>query len=527
MKRSMGQDTGSATADTAADTSSWAVRSGGRGSLTRRILAVNLVALVLLAGSLFYLDDFRLRLVAERRAQAEGEAQIAAAAVAAAPRAARAALIVTLGKRSGNRLRLYDRAGGQVLDSWADGSRSFGFDRRASEPWDTPAARLIDRVVESIVGAQVPAAFVDAGNEAHGWPELRSVMNGSTVSSRVRLAPDRTLVVSAATPVNAARSLFVLSVGNARDVTRLFRAERFRLSMVVLSILFVSILLSLFLARTIVQPLRTLALAAIRVRQGRGRDVVVPRLPTRTDEIGMLARAVSDMSLALRERIDATETFAADVAHELKNPLASMASAVESLGRTSDPAITSQLRSILSDDVRRMSRAISDIAELSRLDAALTRARFTQIDLTAMVAAMTEARTRRHTPGSPRVVVLSSPKPVVVLGDESRLVRALDNVIDNGLSFSDAAAQVEVSIAVEGASALIFIDDSGPGVPADQRDAIFHRFHSDRPADAFARHSGLGLAIARTIVEAHGGTIGVGPNPRSAGSRFTVRLPLA
>ena len=505
-------------------------RSGGRwrgrGSLTRRILAVNLVALVLLAGSLFYLDNFRVRLVEERRAQAEGEAQIAAAALAAAPKSARGALIATLGNRSGNRLRLFDGQGRVLLDSWNEGARSFGFDGRASEPWDTPAARVIDRLLDDLVGAQVPPNFNDAGGSGRSWPEVLSVMAGSTVSSRVRLAPDRTLVISAATPVNAQRSLFVLSVSNARDVTRLARAERFRLAMIVLSILLVSILLSLFLARTIVKPLRILALAAVRVREGRAREVVVPRLPERTDEIGMLARAVSDMSLALRQRIDEIEAFAADVAHELKNPLASMASAVESLGRTKDPDITARLRSILAEDVRRMDRAITDIAELSRLDAELTRARFARIDVAVIIATMAKARAKRRDADAPNVVFATNTDNVHISGDEAQLVRAFDNIIDNGLSFTRAGGTVRVAAALVDNGVEITIDDDGPGVPTDQRDAIFRRFHSDRPEREFARHSGLGLAIARTIVEAHGGTVGVGDKPVGGGARFTVRLPL-
>ena len=497
----------------------------GRGSLTRRILAVNLVALALLGGSLFYLDNFRLRLIEERRAQAEGEAQIAAAALNAAPRRARAALIATLGKRSGNRLRLFDDDGDQLLDSWEEGPRTYGFDGRASEPWDTDAARSIDRVAESIVGAQLPIKFVDGGDRARNWAELRSVMAGSTVSSRVRLAPDRTLILTAATAVNAERSLFVLSVGNARDVTRLVRAERFRLAMIVLATLFVSILLSLFLARTIVQPLRRLALAAQQVRLGRAREVVVPRLPTRSDEIGMLARAVSDMSLALRQRIDETETFAADVAHELKNPLASMASAVESLGRTSDPAITNQLRAILAEDVRRLDRAITDIAELSRLDAELTRARFESIDVGAMVDAMVEGRARRRAADTPSVTANVMRGRLRISGDEGRLMRAIDNIVDNGLSFSPADGSVRMEVGRNGDWVELFIDDDGPGIPPDQRDAIFRRFHSDRPDGEFARHSGLGLAIARTIVEAHNGTIATGDAPEGHGARFVIRLP--
>lgn len=499
----------------------------GRGSLTRRILAVNIVALVLIAGSLFYLDNFRVRLIEERRAQAEGEAQIAAAAINAAPRRARKALIETLGKRSGDRLRLYNDKGEQLLDSWATGPRTYGFDGRADEPWDTEGARYVDRIAERIVGANVPDPFVDAGEKAKDWPELASVMGGATVASRVWLAPDRTLIITAATAVNLERNRFVLSVGNARDVTRLVRAERYRLAMIMLGTLFLSICLSLFLAQTIVRPLRGLAMAAVRVRLGRAREVVVPRLPDRNDEIGMLARAVSDMTQALRERIDATEAFAADVAHELKNPLASMASAVESLGRTSDPEITAQLHAILSEDVRRLDRSITDIAELSRLDGELSRTRFEQIDVVAMLDTIVAARDLRRTEYTSAVTFEKPRGRLLTLGDQPRLVRAIENLIDNAMSFSPPDAPVSISAERENDEINIIVDDNGPGVPADRREAIFRRFHSERPEDDFARHSGLGLAIAKTVVEAMGGRITVEDRPTGSGARFVIRLPSA
>jgi two-component system sensor histidine kinase ChvG len=499
----------------------------GRGSLTRRILAVNIVALVLMAGSLFYLDNFRVRLIEERRAQAEGEAQIAAAAINAAPRRARQALIETLGKRSGDRLRLFDNTGKQLLDSWATGPRTYGFDGRADEPWDNEGARWVDRVAERIVGANVPDPFADAGENAKDWPELQSVMTGATVASRVWLAPDRTLIVTAAAAVNAERTRFVLSVGNARDVTKLVRAERFRLAIIVLGTLFLSIALSLFLARTIVTPLRRLAQAAIQVRLGRSRDVIVPRLPDRNDEIGMLARAVSDMTQALRERLDATETFAADVAHELKNPLASMASAVESLGKTSDPAITAQLHAILSEDVRRLDRSVTDISELSRLDGELSRTNFEMIDVVAMLDTVVAARDLRRSADMPVVTFDKPSGRMRVMGDEPRLVRAVENLVDNAVSFSPPGAGVTVSATRSANSIAIVVDDRGPGVPPERREAIFRRFHSERSEDDFARHSGLGLAIAKTIVEAMGGSIAVENAPSGSGARFAIRLPVA
>lgn len=478
---------------------------------------------------MFYLDSFRARLIEERRAQAEEQAQLVAAALAAAPRRARPQLIATLGKRLGNRIRVFNGDGAVLLDSWQEGPRTYGFDRRSNEPWDNEGARAIDRYAERLVGARTLPPFRDRGPDAERWPELMSVYRGSTVSSRVRLAPDRTLMISAATTVDVKRTLYVLSVGNARDVTRLVRAERFRLAMIISATLIFSVLLSLFLARTIVLPLRRLAQAAARVRLGRSRDVTVPRLPQRSDEIGMLARAVSDMSLALRARIDATEAFAADVAHELKNPLASMASAVESLGRTSDPAISAQLRAILTDDVRRLDRAITDIAELSRIDAELSRTPLESVDIEQLLHVIVESRTLRRSAGE-AAIRLDVRGQIRALADKNRLPRAIDNLLDNALSFSPREGEVRVEARREADCVTIAVEDDGPGVALHQREAIFARFHSDRPeddaTDGDARHSGLGLAIARTIIEALGGTVAA-EGSQHGGARFVIRLPPA
>jgi two-component system sensor histidine kinase ChvG len=321
----------------------------------------------------------------------------------------------------------------------------------------------------------------------------------------------------------------VMTTVNARDITRTVRIERFRLSMVLLLVSIVSVLLSLFLARTIVRPLRRLARAAVRVRLGRAREVVVPRLPSRRDELGMLARALSDMSLALRARIDATEAFAADVTHEMKNPLASLRSAVEGLSRVQDPALQEQLMAIVRDDVHRLDRLISDISDASRLDAQLSRAKFEPIDMVSLIDGLLSQRLARDVEREIRFRFdRSDDGPFVVLGEGARLERVIENLIDNAVSFSPDRGLITLS-AMRGAHEVVLrVEDEGPGVPPDARDAIFRRFHSVRPeGEAFGRHSGLGLAIARTIVEGHQGTITVeSREDRLGGARFVIHLPL-
>jgi two-component system sensor histidine kinase ChvG len=288
-----------------------------------------------------------------------------------------------------------------------------------------------------------------------------------------------------------------------------------------------SILLSLFLARTIAQPLRHLAHAAHRVRLGRDREVDVPLLPARRDEIGRLARAIHDMSQALRDRIDATEAFAADVTHELKNPLASLRSAVDSLDRVEDAALRRRLLDVVRDDVRRLDRLIVEIAETSRLDAELSRASFEPVDLGKLIEALIPVWEQR---GADRGVRLAFARPksgtAVVMGDEARLVRLIDNLVDNAISFSPEGGVVEVAAVNAGPQVLISVEDDGPGVEPEAREAIFARFHSVRPDSDFGRHSGLGLAIARAIAQGHDARIAVEDrHDGRSGARFVIRFP--
>lgn len=496
-----------------------------RGSLTRRILLVNLIALLLFGGALFYLDGFRVRLIAERRAQKEAEVLLIATVLARTPSALRRDLLVDIGTRTRDHLRVFDSSGQVILDNWRLDAPTYTLVDPASEPWRRHVARAMDRAIDRLVGADIPPAFTTS-DQSEDWNELAEVVKTGGVASRIRLAPDRTIMSSAAAPIGRDGGALLLSVENARDVTRLVRAERFRLGMIVLVALLVSAWLSVFLARTIVQPLQRLAAAAGRVRLGRAREVVVPRLPLRDDEIGRLARAVSDMSQALRQRIDAIEAFAADVTHELKNPLASLRSATESLGRVSDDAQRTQLLGIVEHDVRRLDRLITDISELSRLDAQLTRARFERVDLGTVIEAILAERRNRG--GSGPQIAFARPRrdTAVVNGEAARLARAIENLLENALSFTPADGVVRVGATRVGDEVLVTVEDQGPGVAIDAREAIFRRFHSDRP-DQFGGHSGLGLAIAKTIVEGHDGKITVGEGESGKGARFEIMIPAA
>ena len=515
-------------ADTDDRASDLALSWSGRISLTRRILAVNIVALLMLAGGFFYLESYRSRIVDSRVQQAAREARLMGEAIATSVPGDLSALIGRLARETHSRLRLYDRMGHLRLDSAALGVGNFELIDPHTEPWGQDIGRFIDAAIDTIAGAKRMPAFHEH-SDGLAWPSVAEARRSGHAAASVWRAPDRTAIITAAAPLPDGTGV-LLTANNERDITWTVRAERFRLSLVLLGVTLVSVLLSLFLARTIVRPIRRLARAAVRVRLGRAREVVVPRLPSRRDEIGMLARALSDMSLALRARMDATEAFAADVTHEIKNPLASLRSASEGLERISDPALQAKLIAIVRDDVQRLDRLITDISEASRLDAQLSRTRFVAVDIGALIAGLVAQREAR---GIARGVRLHFDQvgaaPLPVLGDGARLERVFENLLDNAISFSPDNGVVSVSALRDQRELVVRLDDEGPGVPTDQRDAVFRRFQSIRPStEAFGQHSGLGLAIARTIVEGHQGSIMVeSREDRMSGARFVVRLPLA
>jgi len=501
-----------------------------RLSLTARILAVNIFALIVLAGGFFYLDSFRIQLLEERTDEISTEAELAAAAAAAVPPDQLNPLLTRLGEASGYRFRFY-RNDGAPTDSWSNGKPTYVLRDPADEPWRRHVARLMDRIIDDVVGAEVPEPFVEPNrDQLNAWPEAIRAAQTGEVQTAIRRAPARTPVISGAMRVVGRNPGVLLLTSDERDVVHTVRAERFWLGLVLLGTTALSIALSLFLARTIARPLRRLALAAHRVRLGRSREVQVPRLPSRRDEIGTLARALSDMSQALRQRIDATEAFAADVAHEMKNPLASLRSAIDSLELVKDPELRERLLSVIRDDVRRLDRLITDVSEASRMDAELSRARFESVDMGHMIEQLVEAREAR---GLPNNIRLAFGRPhrgsAVLFGDGQRLARAIENLIDNAISFSPPGGLVQITAMRDGQQVVVRVEDDGPGVPVGERQAIFNRFHSIRPeGEVFGRHSGLGLAIAKAIVEGHTGSISVTDRENDhRGARFTIRLPAA
>jgi two-component system sensor histidine kinase ChvG len=503
-------------------------RNLGFGSLRARIFAVNVLAVIVLAIMLLYLDNVRYRLLAERSDALANEAAAVAHLLADRPPPERTAAVAGMGLARGARLRLYAGDGTRLADNWQSPKNPrFVVEDPAAYGWRRAAAKTIDRVLDAVLGFRdLPAYAETAADQGGRWREVARAQAAGEPVTDLRRARDGRLIVSAAAPLPTGET--VLLIDSAEDLAELLRRERLTSGWLLLSVTGLTLFLSVFLARTIVRPLRLLAVAAHRVRLGRSREVVVPRLPDRRDEIGALARAISDMSIALRGQIDATEAFAADVAHELKNPLASLRSAVEVLERVEQPELRAQLLAVIRDDVGRIDRLITDIADASRLDAELSRTGFQPVDLARLCGGLVQAY---GVAGLPRGVgVALAPVPArlpAIEGDAGRLAQVLRNLIDNAISFSPDAGRVTIALAAAGDRVEVTVADEGPGVPAANRADIFRRFYSERPGhEDFGRHSGLGLSIAAAIVAAHGGSIAVEDAP-GGGALFRLGLPVA
>jgi two-component system sensor histidine kinase ChvG len=497
--------------------------------LAHRILAVNALTLVLVLLAIFYLDSYRNRLEKERVHKVEAEAAMAATALSSVRPDARQQLLANFGRQNGTRIRVYDAQGRLELDSWRLTGPTYRLRDPATQKWTKDVARALDRGFNAIVGEENDEDFLEPRiDEGKAWGEVVESRQSGAVQSEIRQAPELTPVFSAAAPVAGGSTLLVTD--NDRDFTRRVRKQRGSLLIALGVVTILSVLLSLFLARTIVRPLRRIALAAHRVRLGRAREVKVPRLPSRTDEIGLLARSISDMSQSLRQRIDNIEAFAADVTHELKNPLASLRSAIDGLDRIEDPKLRKQLIDVIRQDVVRLDRLISDVGEAARTDAELARARFEPVDLGDLIGNLVASWESRRETGNVRIAFARPRRAsAIVMGEPGRLARAIDNIIDNAISFSPPGGLVEVAATHVDDEIRVRIEDEGPGVPKELREAIFNRFHSVRPnAESFGRHSGLGLAIARAIVEGHGGVIDVTDRDDApSGARFTITLKAA
>ena len=553
-------------------------------SLTRRIVVLNLGGLVALFVSFLYLNQFREGLIDARVQSLQTQSEIIASAIAASAAVETDAITIDPEKllqlapgesygaagdydpllefsinpeRVGpvlrrlvsptrTRARIYDREGYLLLDSRSLAARSniLKFDLPATGP-DEARSTVFERTWNMLRGrfgsVGLPGYEDTDASNGRGYPEVEGALKGAP-SSIVRVNTKGETIVSVAVPIQrfrAVRGVLLMSTQGG-DIDKIIASERWAIVRIFLVSAAVMFLLSVFLAGAIAEPMRRLAEAAERVRRGIKSRQEIPDYTDRSDEIGHLSGALRDMTGALYNRIDAIESFAADVAHELKNPLTSLRSAVETLPMVRSDESRGRLLDIIQHDVRRLDRLISDISDASRLDAELARADMQPVDMAQLVTTVADmANQVERGDGVSFSVDVAGRGPYLVQGHDLRLGQVLTNLLENARSFSPRGGGVRIALR-RGRSGLrgapnqegveIIVDDDGPGIPAHAFERIFERFYTDRPSQGFGQNSGLGLSISRQIVDAHGGRISASnrldPGGGAVrGARFTIWLP--
>ena len=527
--------------------------------LIRPILSINLLALALLGGGLLYLNDYRRGLIQSEIenlktqavivAGALGEGGIDTAAIdppALQPDNSRQLvrrLVTTLNTRA----RLFGTDGELIADTRIlTGPGGVVQIRELPAPqqgnWASRAlADAYDWLVARLPGRRSFPPYAESPiQRAADYDEARRALRGE-VSAMVRATDDGGLLISVAVPVQRYKQVLgaLMLSRTGTEIERAMRAVRLDILKLFAVALGVTVLLSFYLAGAIARPVRRLAAAADRVRRGQGRGMEpIPDFTSRRDEIGDLSAALREMTDALGRRLDAIERFAADVAHEIKNPLTSLRSAVETASRVTDREQQRRLMAVIQDDVQRLDRLISDISDASRLDAEMSRSETGPVDIGAMLKALAELHettTAAANPNAPRLKLELAPGPtaprLTVPGIDSRLAQVFRNLIANAISFSPPRGEIKLRAFREGRFVVATVEDEGPGIPEGKQQAIFDRFYSERPAgEKFGTHSGLGLSISKQIVDAHRGTIRaenrIGPDGEVRGARFIVRLPV-
>jgi len=539
--------------------------------LLRRILLLNALPPALLAAALLYLDQYQNGLLAAEVEALRTQARIYAGAIAETatrprddriilvPEAARPLLRRLVEPSPNTQARLFDTTGLLIADSRVREGPGGAIVTEPLPPPLPPGALagtvggLYDRMISILPRPRTPGMMVDPNPDAPSFdwqPEFGGTATGQTNSDRreelrlaleggvrpyIRRTAEGRLLISVAEPARrgAASVGIVLLTRESREVDA--RLLEIRVSVLVLFgvALLLTVALSLYLARTLATPILQLAQSAAAMREGEGRGgSVPPGLLARNDEIGVLARDLQAAARALWARIDANERFAVDVAHELRNPLTSVRSAIETLRRIEDPVKQRRLLAIIADDAVRMDRLINDIADSSRVDAELSRTVAQPVDVAPILSALGELHTATCAEDDPSLEIEAPTEGLIVRGVEGRIVQVFRNLLGNAISFSPANGHVTLRARPTGLMVEFMVEDEGPGIPDGKLESIFDRFYSERPrGERFGQHSGLGLSISRQIVEGLRGRISA-ENRRDAtgaviGARFIVRLPAA
>ncbi|ARY25466.1 stimulus-sensing domain-containing protein [Brucella melitensis] len=555
-------------------------------SLTRRILFLNLAALAVLVSGILYMNQFREGLIDAKIESLLTQGKIIAAAISASVTVDTNSLLIDPEKLlelqagqsitpspdspdnwefpinpekvspllrqlispTSTRARIYDRYANKLLDSRALYSTSFPSSgpvlRYDLPPIEDETPALWERIgcwlSRLFYGGGLPLYQEQPGGNGLAYQEIVKALSGSPQMAQRRNQRGE-LIVSVAVPIQRSRAILgvLLLSTEGDDIDKIVQAERMAVFRVFGVVSAVMVILSLFLASTIANPLRKLSAAADRVRHGVKNRVEIPDFSERQDEVGHLSTSIRDMTDALYTRIEAIESFAADVSHELKNPLTSLRSAVETLPLAKTDESRKRLLDVIQHDVRRLDRLITDISDASRLDAELAREHIDRVDMKKLLTSLvTAAREVRRNKVGTEIVFNTGKLPTgkkgfYVAGHDLRLGQVVSNLIENARSFvPDDTGRIVVTLAGEGNRLRILVEDNGPGIPIENIERIFERFYTDRPAsEAFGQNSGLGLSISRQIIEAHGGTLTAenitDPDKPDIfkGARFIVDLP--
>jgi two-component system sensor histidine kinase ChvG len=551
--------------------------------LTSRIVLLNIAGLIILVSGILYFNQFRQGLIDSRVQSLLTQGQIMAAALASAASIDTDSIVIDpdrlMEARPGRtgpdddfigmdfpinperagpvlrrlvsttdiRGRIYDRDGLLVVDSRGLYSRGDIVQtelpplRSRNDYFALSLWRRFNNWLFRNDYPRQPEYGLENGRE---FAEVNAALNGASVSI-VRVNDQNEIIVSVAVPIQRFRAVLgalVLSTQGG-EIDKVLRGERkivlFTFSVAVL----VTMLLSILLAGTIAEPIRRLSAAAERVRRGVNNRLEIPDFTSRRDEIGHLSGSLRDMTNALYNRIDAIEAFAADVSHELKNPLTSLRSAVETLPYAKTAEQRDRLTAIVKDDVKRLDRLITDISDASRLDAELARAKNHPVDMRRLLETVVSLANETRPEDTPEIRLVQSPlpkgidgqAPYRVLGHDNRLGQVVRNLVDNARSFTKPGTQVRVRLRRTRRDVEFRVEDEGPGIRAENLDKIFDRFYTDRPEGYFGKNSGLGLSISKQIVEAHRGrlwaenrsdpAIEPGGERQVRGAVFIVRIP--
>lgn len=546
-------------------------------SLVRRIIVLNLVGLVALLGGFLYLNQFREGLIDARVQSLLIQGEIIAGAIAGSATvetdsitidperllqmqagesivvgddevefsinpARVAPLLRRLVTPTRTRARIYDQDAELLLDSASLYSRGdiLKFDLAPPDTTDKTIFERTWNLMKHGFGSMAPKPVEEAGGSSgRTIPEVARALGGLPAST-VRVNSLGDTIVSVAVPIQRSRLvkgvLLLSTLGGDIDTT--IDKERMAIFRIFGVAAAVMVIVSAFFAGTIAGPIRRLSAAADRVRRGVKIREEIPDFTDRSDEIGQLSGSLSEMTKSLYNRIEAIESFAADVAHELKNPLTSLRSAVETWPLAKTDESRARLLDVIQHDVRRLDRLISDISNASRLDAELARADAEKVDLALLAEAVTGVANSitRENHVSVKLNIersANAKSPFIVTGHDSRLGQVLTNVIENACSFSPTGGEVRVSLGRIGPDIEIVIEDDGPGIPAHALEKVFQRFYTDRPEQGFGQNSGLGLSISRQIIAAHHGRIWAEnryaqsphePDAMPIGARFIIRL---